>query len=484
MKSDIFQNILKQSKNSKKLFLIDENKTYNDFYINTLLFFDFFKKILKKKETICICSGYSLNFVSLIFAAYLNRNVITFINPNASKNEKKHVVNNSSSSIIFFEKNYLNFKKKNNTFLNFKFVSLNKKSIIKSNNIRFIIYTSGTINKAKGVLLSNDAISSNIRGIAKNIKLKKKDRGIIFSPPAYAMGISQILTFMYIQNSIVFYNHGVRFPRELINKIKNNKLSILNISISAFRIIQSYLKKNEKFKNLRLVMSGGMQFSEIDFKLYKKFFPNAKFFNFYGCTENSPRISHYCINSKKNYNGFFPVGKPIDGVKIKIKKDFLKKSKIGTILVSGTSLMSGYLKLKKLNNNKINNGWFNTGDLGFFDKNKDLYLVGRNDNTFRVGHEKLFPEEIESKIQKKFKIQEVAIVKIKDKILNWAPICVIVKKSKKINIPVKNILNEIQNSFSSYKMPKKIIFLKKIPKTNYGKINRSKLEDEVSRLYG
>ena len=71
MKSDIFQNILKQSKNSRKLFLIEENKTYNDFYVNTLLFFNFFKKIAKKKETICVCSGYSLNFVSLIFAAYL-----------------------------------------------------------------------------------------------------------------------------------------------------------------------------------------------------------------------------------------------------------------------------------------------------------------------------------------------------------------------------------------------------------------------------
>ena len=57
--------------------------------------------------------------------------------------------------------------------------------------------------------------------------------------------------------------------------------------------------------------------------------------------------------------------------------------------------MSGYLKLEKLNKIKINEGWFHTGDVGFLDRQKDLYLVGRNDNTFRVGHEKLFPEEIE-----------------------------------------------------------------------------------------
>ena len=45
---------------------------------------------------------------------------------------------------------------------------------------------------------------------------------------------------------------------------------------------------------------------------------------------------------------------------------------------------------------------FDTGDLGFFDKKNNIYLVGRGDNTFRVGHEKLCPEEHESEIKEKF----------------------------------------------------------------------------------
>ena len=97
-------------------------------------------------------------------------------------------------------------------------------------------------------------------------------------------------------------------------------------------------------------------------------------------------------------------------------------------MISGTSMMKGYYNLNTLTSKKIINGWFDTGDLGFLDKKNNLYLVGRGDNTFRVGHEKLCPEELESEIKEKFKIKELVVSKIKDKILKWSPVCVVLKK--------------------------------------------------------
>ena len=137
--------------------------------------------------------------------------------------------------------------------------------------------------------------------------------------------------------------------------------------------------------------------------------------------------------------------------------------------------MRGYFKNRGLNNKLLINNWYNTGDIGFFDKNKNLNIIGRNDNTFTVGHEKLCPEEVESVIQEKFNIQEIAITKIKHKILDWVPFGIGVKEHK-INITSDIIINGIKDDLSNYKIPKKIIFVKEIPKTNYGKINRKKLE--------
>ena len=475
--NNIFEKIISNSKNCQNLMLVEEKKTYNDLYLNTKKIYKFLKKNLKKDEIICVCLNYSFDFMSIILASYLNKNPVTFLNPFASKKEKKHVISDSKCSIIIYEKNNLKYSK-SKKFLSFKYKVLKK---LEKNNLsfRFLIYTSGTTANPKGVMLSTSAISSNVKSINNNINLKKNDTGIIFSPPAYAMGVSQVLSFLLSKSKFVLFNSGLRFPVELKEKIKKYKISILNLSISALRILNKYLKKNEKFNFVKIVMAGGMQFTTTEYNLYKKIFPKALMINFYGCTENSPRISHYHINSKKNFKGIFPVGKPLNGVKVKIKN--LSNSKIGKIFISGTSLMNGYYNLNKINEQKIIKNWFDTGDLGFFDKKRDLYLIGRCDNIFRVGHEKLYPEELESEIKLKLKIENVIISKIKDKILNWVPVCVILDYNKK-EISEK-IFTLLKKNFSSFKVPKKIISIKEFPKTNYGKIDRVKLEQKIKKIY-
>ena len=107
MHSDIFNNILKKSKKSKKIFLIDQNRTYKDFYKKTKQFQSFLRNNTKKQSVISICSNYSLNFVSLIFAAYLNKNIITIINPNASQKEKLYIIRNSEAHLVFYEKIFM-----------------------------------------------------------------------------------------------------------------------------------------------------------------------------------------------------------------------------------------------------------------------------------------------------------------------------------------------------------------------------------------
>jgi acyl-coenzyme A synthetase/AMP-(fatty) acid ligase len=475
MNFDIFKTILTQAKYSKKKFLINENKTYKDFYYNSVKICKFIQNKINKNETICICANYSFNFISLIFASYLNKNPITFINPNASQDEKNYIIKDSSAKLIFFDE-HLYEKKNAKKFLSFYYSdTLKKKKLF---NCKFIIYTSGTTNKPKGVLTSVKAISNNVDGINKNLRIKSKDRGIIFSPPAYAMGVSQILTFMLSKCSFAIHNSGVKFPNQLINKVNKGKISVLNLSISAFRIIKKFIKNKKKFKNIRLVMAGGMQFTTNELNEYKKMFPNAKIINFYGCTENAPRISHYYINSDKNYKGIIPVGKPIKGVKIKIIKPIL--SKFGQIQISGSSMMNGYNNLKQLTKKKIVKGWFKTGDIGFFDKSKNLFLLGREDNTFRVGHEKLCPEEVESQIKKDFKLSDVIILKIKDEILNWKPVCILTNKKK---ISINKIKTNLKDKISNYKIPKEIYFIKSFPKTSYGKIDRKKLEITINKNY-
>ena len=89
-------------------------------------------------------------------------------------------------------------------------------------------------------------------------------------------------------------------------------------------------------------MSGGMPLTKEIFYNYKKLFRRAEIINFYGCTENSPRISHYKTRIWKTKEEYLPVGKPLKNINLKILKKN-KVDKFGEILISGSSLMRGYL---------------------------------------------------------------------------------------------------------------------------------------------
>jgi acyl-coenzyme A synthetase/AMP-(fatty) acid ligase len=481
---NVFNTILSRSKKSKKVLLKDENYSYDQFYKDTILYFNFFKKHLRKKDVIALSLNYSKDYLNIIFAAQKNGNIVTFINPNAPKNEKKFLIKNSKSK-LFISRDRLfksKFKTLNNLYINFFSDSFNNK--IKKGDA-FIIYTSGTTSRPKGVILTTNSVSSNINAISHDLKLTNKDSTIIFSPPHYAMAYSQILTYMLNQMSFILISSGFKFPGSILDKIIMHKINVINLSISSFRILYPIIKKKKKLlKNIRLIMSGGMQMTKENIYEYKKIFNKATIVNFYGCTENSPRISHFHVNLKKlkKYKNIIPVGKTLKGVKINIIKKN-KNDKFGKIFVSGTSLMRGYLLENSELKKKFKDNCFNTGDIGRFDKNKNIFLMGREDDTFRVGHEKLCPEEIEPIIKKKLKLKRDVIVgKLKNKILDWEPVLVTIKSDyKKNRKSLKDIKKKLNNYLVNYKIPRKVIALNNMPKTLYGKIDRKKINEIIQK---
>ena len=125
---------------------------------------------------------------------------------------------------------------------------------------------------------------------------------------------------------------------------------------------------------------------------------------------------------------------------------------------------------------KINE--YRTKDLGFLSSNKNLYLIGRLDNIFKSGNEKISPEEIEDKIAPFIKNKSFIVIKKKHEILNWKPVLVI--KGKK-NISDQNLLTKIDKNLSNFKMPKEIYYLKNFFRNNYGKIDRNKIYNHFTK---
>lgn len=168
----ILKKILDKSKNNKNIIFRDENYSYNKFYEDTISLYSSLKNFNTPRKVLAICSNYSKDYLTLIFAAYKANFLIVFINPNSAQEEKLFIIKNSGANLVFSEQKI--FNKKFRKINNFYAYSFNNYQKLKKKGDRFLIYTSGTTGKPKGVIITDSSITSNIYSISKDLKLKKK----------------------------------------------------------------------------------------------------------------------------------------------------------------------------------------------------------------------------------------------------------------------------------------------------------------------
>ena len=124
---------------------------------------------------------------------------------------------------------------------------------------------------------------------------------------------------------------------------------------------------------------------------------------------------------------------------------------------------------------------YNTKDIGYISSDKNIFVIGRTDNIFKSGNEKISPEEIEDLLRPYLKKKNFIIIKKKHQILNWEPALVI----EGFNSSLENkLIRNISNELSNFKIPKKIYYIKNFYRNNYGKIDRSKIYNQILKNAG
>ena len=108
---NVFEKILKFSKKSQKILLLENKATYEEFYNLTKKYYKFLKINVKPRQVVCICSEYSIHYLAVLFSCYLNKNVINVLDINSSNLEKKSQILNSKSSFLLIENKNTNLFK-------------------------------------------------------------------------------------------------------------------------------------------------------------------------------------------------------------------------------------------------------------------------------------------------------------------------------------------------------------------------------------
>ena len=292
---------------------------------------------------------------------------------------------------------------------------------VESDTLGIILFTSGTTSLAKAVMLSQRNIASNIAALQVDYHFYHTDTNIAFLPFHHLFGSTCILLMLSRGVNNVFCD-GLRHIQENLKEYKVTVFVCVPLILEAMhKKIMQTVEKSGKVKKLEFgkKLSKTLLKVKIDVrrKLFKEIIDNLggglrlvisgaaalnkdvsnDFNNFgiftvqgYGLSETAPVVSA----ERPECLGRGSVGLPLRGVEVKLVE--VNEEGIGEIAVKGPNVMLGYYENEEETVKVLKDGWFYTGDLGYYDKDNYLYIAGRQKSVIVLKNGKnVYPEEIE-----------------------------------------------------------------------------------------
>lgn len=346
----------------------------------------------------------------------------------------------------------------------------------RSEGFASILFTSGSTGRSKGVLLSHRALLGNVGAVLKILPLGAGDRLGVAVPFHFTSAICHFLACL--QSGAEFAGTERKLmPIDLVAFLEDGCTCFggAPIQLSWIQMAAS----TRPLTNLRWVMSSGDYLPADTIKGFHEHLPSCGVYTFYGLTEVGGR---FCVlSAERAHEGMGTVGKPIEGLHLEIRNDVgetCAPGDTGEVWVGGEWLLDEYFDDPDVTAAPIKNGYFRTGDLGFLTQLGDLTLVGRSDDVFKVGGQKVSAIHIEKELSCGDFFKDVAVVPVMQAD-GLKPFVFFVPKDSGFDRSL--VMQYLRGKLPSTHMPHKFIEVPEIPRSGAGKVRRSVLRSLVGR---
>lgn len=423
---------------------------------------------LKERDHIAVIGENRVQWVITYLTAMTFNFVIVPIDKNLTTNEILNIIHESDAKAIVFSNTFKEMlQEKKSSFMKLKYLIsmddeksnqeiysmieliekqnsyVDKLPKIEPTEMAEIIFTSGSLGRAKGVMLSQKNLAANLMAMTSMIIIDSEDRFLSVLPihhtyectcgtlcplyagasVHYARSLKNVVDDLQKVKATILLGVPLLYDKMFKriykgiqeDKVKSKivpplvKLTNLADAIgwnSAKKIIFSEL--HSRFGgSIRLFIAGGAAPDPKVAKGLREF--GFNFIQGYGLTETAPIVALNRLYAFKDN----AAGLPLPGVQIRINNP--DADGVGEIFVKGDNVMLGYYKNSQLTQEAFEDGWFKTGDLGFFDEDGFLHISGRKKNVIIANNGKnVFPEEIEDLLNRSPFIQECMVYGEKD----------------------------------------------------------------------
>ena len=436
-------------------------------------------KILNQEEIISLISENSISFIIAYLGIINSGKIVHLISPEISEiNLFNQLKSSKSKNIIcnqLMKKKILNFNSIKTTIFDIEEILLkhnNKEIESDLNKLAYLIYTSGTTSEPKGVTVSHSMIEFTTKNIIKVLSYSNSDIDLLPLPLNHSFGLGCIHTSLYVGSTLVLLKNASNLE-EILESLKKYKITTLAaIPATLTKILNFENKKLEDyFSEIRLIITNSTAIPKKTVIQFKEILKKGNLATYYGLTEASR--STFMVFDKNNQREK-SVGKCSPNVEIKIVNKEENNLKLGDIFIKGENVIKKYWNNVEADKNIFEN-WLKTGDTGYFDNEGYLFLKGRSDEIINVGGEKVMPIEIEQTIKNIPGVEDAVAFGIEHEIFGQT-IKLNIIKSKNSEINKAQILSYCIKNLERFKIPSKIDFVEKIPKTDYGKVKRFMLK--------
>ena len=502
MTNPLYDNLFRSHAKNRKTFLYlsdGSTLTYKDFITNSSKMANALGKLgLKPGDRLAIQVEKSPEMLT-VYAACAQAGIIFLpLNTAYTVNDLLYFIEDSGASIFICDKRISEEISKKTSQLNVKIETLNANgtgSLINlaqktselfdpvdrnQDDLAALLYTSGTTGKSKGAMLTQSNLLSNGQTLMNEWRFTEEDILLHALPLFHTHGLFVATNVILAAGaSMVFLP---KFDVEAIIYNLRNSTTIMGVPTFYTRLLNDSRFTKSLVSHMRLFVSGSAPLlSETHIQFEKR--TGHRILERYGMTETN-------MNTSNPYHGerrAGTVGFPLPGVEIKITnvdtQQLVEQGSIGQIEVRGENVFKGYWNMPEKTKAELrDDGFFITGDLGKFDEDGYLHIVGRDKDLIISGGYNIYPKELEMFLDEQECVLESAVIAVPHADFGETPLALIVpQEGKRPNLT--QITENIEKEIARFKHPRQLIVIENLPRNTMGKVQKNVLREQYKNTF-
>ena len=338
-----------------------------------------------------------------------------------------------------------------------------------------VVYTSGTTGRPKGAMLTHIQLYMNADIPGRLFDVRPDDVVITVLPLFHVFGLSSILNvcvrFGCTMSLIPRFD-----PATVLAAIQRDGATIFEGVPTMFIALLEHPDLDRyDMSSLRVAISGGASIPAPVLDAFEKRF-GVLILEGYGMTETASTTT---FNISETQRRVYSVGKPIWGTQTQVWDSAglplpPGKHHVGEVVTRGLHVMKGYLNAPDATASVFSGDWLHTGDLGYFDEDGFLFIVGRQKELIIRGGYNVYPREIEDVLHAHPAVAEAAVIGIPHARLGEEVMAVVTVRDG-ATVTEAELRAYCRERLAAYKYPRRFEFRAQLPKNSLGKVMKDEL---------